>query len=831
MNIELSRSRPYKIFVILAVSLVLLQGTSFTSEFESHWDRSPDRIWIGPQYWTNPMEDWRLTDGAIESVSTGGDRNVHLLTRELTDRDAAFSLSVRLALVERGETGSAGFRVGIHDEINDYRGNLLWGRGIDAGVTVNGRLMIDGKVMPNDPVPLKDVILELVAEPSDAFYDLILSAKDPDTGNVLARMVGDAASERLVGNLALVNNFDGKKKKGSRFRFRDWKCSGPKIAAREKRAFGPILWAMHTLSDSRGEEGHVLKMTAQMPPLGEMDLATVRFERKLNDKWTPLGTSVIHPDARTATFRFPRWPADRDVPYRLVYLLRDRDGKETPHHWEGTVRKDPVGKNPLVFAGMTCQYHYAFPYTPLVENLTAKDPDLLYFSGDQIYEANGHYGIIRTPADRSILNYLRKWYLFGWAFGDLMRDRPTLCTPDDHDVFQGNLWGDGGHATTMRDHNAGGYAQPVAMVQVVHRTNTAHHPDFFNPRPIDQGIDVYYGDMVYGRVSFAVVSDRMFKSGPRDTVSEWEGRPDHLKNPGYDVSKLDKPGLTLLGDRQLTFLNRWVEDWRGADMKLFLSQTLFANAATHHGRHDAYLEADLDSCGWPQSGRNRAIAVIRKGFALHVCGDQHLTTLIHHGIETQRDGFWSFCTPAIAVGYQRWWRPDEMGRPHTHRPAHGLPDTGEYIDGFGNRIFVQAVGNPEGSRDPNRYAQAQLRASGFALVRIDRKARTYACEAYRFLADPEEDGPDAQFPGFPFVIEQRENYGRKPAGFLPDVSFEGLKNPVVKVYDEATDELIYALRVQGERFTPWVYHAGSYRVRIGDPDQEMWKVFIGLRMR
>ncbi len=39
------------------------------------------------------------------------------------------------------------------------------------------------------------------------------------------------------------------------------------------------------------------------------------------------------------------------------------------------------------------------------------------------------------------LNYLGKWYMFGWAFGDLMRDIPAICTPDDHDVFQGNLWG------------------------------------------------------------------------------------------------------------------------------------------------------------------------------------------------------------------------------------------------------------------------------------------------------------------------------------------------------------------------------------------------------
>src|SRR3546814_9903580 len=69
-----------------------------------------------------------------------------------------------------------------------------------------------------------------------------------------------------------------------------------------------------------------------------------------------------------------------------------------------------------------------FPYTTLFRS---------------IYEGNGGYPIKRTPEQRAILSYLGKWYMFGWAFGDVMRSRPTICTPDDHDVFQGNLWGEG----------------------------------------------------------------------------------------------------------------------------------------------------------------------------------------------------------------------------------------------------------------------------------------------------------------------------------------------------------------------------------------------------
>ena len=34
--------------------------------------------------------------------------------------------------------------------------------------------------------------------------------------------------------------------------------------------------------------------------------------------------------------------------------------------------------------------------------------------------------------------------LFGRQFGEIIKDRPTITIPDDHDVYHGNLWGAGG---------------------------------------------------------------------------------------------------------------------------------------------------------------------------------------------------------------------------------------------------------------------------------------------------------------------------------------------------------------------------------------------------
>ena len=192
----------------------------------------------------------------------------------------------------------------------------------------------------------------------------------------------------------------------------------------------------------------------------------------------------------------------------------------------------------------------------------------------------------------------------------------------------------------------------------------SHLPDPFDPTPIEQGIGVYYTAMTYGRISLAILEDRKFKSGcNRDDMPPGNaGRPDHFNRPDLDPQTLDVPGAQLLGDRQLQFLEAWTQDWRGADMKMALSQTIFANLATHHGGGLQRLMADLDSNGWPQTGRNKALAALRKGFAFHLAGDQHLATIAHHGIDEYDDAIWSFCVPSIANFYPRAYCAGEPGQ-------------------------------------------------------------------------------------------------------------------------------------------------------------------------
>ncbi len=794
------------------------------------WDQTADQVWLGKELWANPMEDWRVKAGRIECLSGAANRNIHLLTYELARRSGSFEMEVTVGLMTpEKKNGAAGFAIGVQDEIDDYRARCLRGRRIECGLQADGVLFLGPK---REKLDCKwsdsGVRLLLKGNVSDQQKQgtLSLQAFDPVDNKPLAPPLKlTPPSGQLYGNVALLHNPPRslqKKKIGSRFWFDNWTISGDKFSVDTSRAFGPILWAMHTLSDSRGVDGHVLKMTAQLPPIANLQDCRVELHCKSGDDWKQCGQSAkIDAASRSATIRVRQWPKQKDVPYQLRLISKNESGLRVIDRYEGTIRRDPVDHD-LVVAGFTGNTDYGFPNLEIVKTVSYQNPDLLFFSGDQIYENVGGYGIIRKPVDRAILNYLRKWYLFGWAFRDLMRDRPTICLPDDHDVYQGNIWGNGGNpVATVADHDKGGYVMHPDFVNVVHRTQCSHHPDFYDPRPIKQNISVFYGDMVYGRISFAIIADRMFKSGPAQ-VATWPGRPDHLKDPNYDVKKLDKPGLKLLGDRQLKFLNEWATDWRSADMKSVLSATIFCNLANYHGPNKMFLVADLDSNGWPQTARDKAVRALRKGFAFHLAGDQHLASIVHQGIDAPGDSIYSFCVPSIAAGYPRSWLPDMEGKPVKNRPDPNLPNTGDYIDAFGHPITVYAIGNPALKNRPGRINTLHDKASGHGIVRFHRQTGEISMECYRLQVDPENLKPSDQFPGWPKRISYLDNYARQAWGYLPEIKVKNEDNPVIQVVNEQTGEIEYTVRIRGNHWQPKVFEPGRYKIRVGSPERNSW---------
>jgi len=780
--------------------------------FKTGFTDGVDRYFVAPEIWTNPMEAWKVRNGRLEVHLPQANLNAHILTHQIKSGKGSFATSVDLGAIT-GDLKSAGFRIGIKSQLGDYRSALLFGKGIDAGINKDGKLFIGKKVGANVSSPSVNLSLTLKENAGKSEITLIASAK----GKQLASLKSSLPS--ISGNIALVSNFG--KGKALKHWFDNWSLSGDKIIKNDSQTFGPILWTQYSLSRK------VMKMVALIAPIGKSDSQICALQVKVDGKWKTIQEREIHSQSRTAHFREEAWDDSKDHEYRIAYEFKDDKGQLNTHYWAGTVRRDPIDKK-LTVAGFTGNKSEAFPNALMAENVAKQNPDVLFFSGDQIYEDVGGYGIIRTEGEDSLVNYLRKYYLFGWAFRDIMKDRPSIILPDDHDVYQGNIWGNGGNQISMKKHSQGGYNMFADFVNAVHATQVGHHPDAWDPRPMKRNISVYHGDMVYGRVSFAIIADRMFKSGPEGLVNEWKGRPDHCKDKNYPVEKLDHPKAKLLGDRQLTFLDAWGKDWKGADMKVVLSQTIFCNLANYHGPGQQFIFADLDSNGWPQTGRNKALSAIRKGFGFMYAGDQHLASIVHHGIDEQGDAGFSFCVPSIAAGYPRSWRPDKEGRPIVNR-IDGLKETGDYQDGFKNKVRVYAIGNPEAVNRKPILEKLHDKASGHGVITLDKKSGDIKMECFKLLFDADKLKKDDQFPGWPRTINMSKMYGKAAKAYLPEISVSGLeKNPVFQVSD-AQGNVVYTVRNTSNIFRPKVFADGSYSVKVGDPDSGKWKTLNDLK--
>ena len=798
------------LFIILfLVSSCSKQQTSFKADF----DNTNDRIWVGKDFWSVPLEDWKVEDGKLHCTGVVPNSRVNLLTHVIGAEEGEFQASVKVKLAEKGNVpGAAGLIIGAYDkEDPDVRAACYFGKGIKAGVSLNGfAFLSDKKVDLPEGFDYSEFKIA-VSGNNSSLQMTVVGKNESDVVQI------SAAVDSIQGIIAVANNlkFEESEKPGkSQFIFDDLELSGSKVLEKPENSFGPVLWTMYTLSKNN------VKLMALLPPVGENDNQSVTLQLQQGENWENVAIENIESDSRTAVFTLTDWDATKDVKYRVEYIEKGKDGAETLNYYNGVIRKDPVDK-PLKVGGLTCQFHFGFPYTPLVSNLTKLDPDLLYFSGDQIYEGNGGYGIKREPADVAILNYLGKYYMFGWAFGDLMRDRPTICTPDDHDVFHGNLWGESGIAKPggAGSSDTRGFMEPVKMVNVVNRTQCGQLPEPYDPTPIEQGMSVWYTDLVYGKVSFAIISDRIFKTGP-EAVSDWEGRHDHMKEARENLSFLDKPGVKMLGDRQLKFLNDWKMDWEGANMKVLLSQTVFANVATHHGSLLGYLYGDLDSGGWPKSGRDKAIKIMRQIGAFQICGDQHVPSMVQYGIQNYRDASWCFCTPAIAVMYLRWFLPDELGHPVLDRPDHNYPNTGKYTDAFGNKNYVYAIGNPGKITVDNesRYSHALIRSSGFGMITFNQENRNIDIDAWRFKADVENPNPlRDQFPGWPLQINQYDNFGMGADNLLPEVVVNKA-DQVIEVRKTSTNDLIRVFRMKGNSVQVGLHHPGEFSIKVGDKE-------------
>ncbi|AFV00510.1 alkaline phosphatase D family protein [Simiduia agarivorans] len=718
--------------------------------------------WLGPHFWGNRLQDWRQHQGRLECLARGPDlevRTVSWLTRTLTDANQPARLSMTLGQLEKGP-GFAGFLLGVGQGALDYRGAALAqrfagkGGGLLAVINHQGQLSFRDFSDPEQPLEYERlsngrqsqptlparIKLDFYAEPrANQHFDLRLEART-ESGQLLDfALLPDYPATRLVGGVSLVSSAPARKT-GGRWWFEQMAAGGAKLPAKPERELGPVMGCLYSLNQT------VLKLSVQLMPvdLTRMNQVRLAFRANATGSWTQGPVARIE-DGFVALFRISDWQSEKNWQYRV----KSMDGEAL---FTGTIAADPGDQRKLNIALLSCiiptskslddEYYQPFipqetlagrytpgnilfPHATLTRSLASHQPDLFLFVGDQYYETfPTRYGRA-TPAAK--LDTLYRWYLWYWSFRDLLRHKPCIVLADDHDVLQGNLWGNAGESSEAPTEEQGGFKWDKSLVRMVYRIQHGHNPDSYDPTPIAHDIPPCYGNFVYGNVNFAFVEDRKFKSPP-DYVVPQQGRGE------------------LLGQRQEDFLRHWANTHPDLP-RICITASMWGTPQT--GAEGEAL-VDYDANGYPPDGRTRAVQLLKDANALALAGDQHLGLVAIQGVETFDDGPVFFTGPAAAAFWQRWFE----GNNRLPNQRGGNPDTGDFIDSCGNKMRVLAVANPKISFDEfvaqkkgwgMFLADRSLTSEGYGLVTVDHQSNEFVLHCY-----PTASGKGAQqYPGWP----------------------------------------------------------------------------------
>ena len=112
----------------LSVAILLAAATLCrAAEFSGDWSSTADRVWAGPSYWANRLQDWQVNEGRLECIQRQARypmRTLHLLTHQLNGDAGHLAVSVRAGLIDDeqvDEQAAVGLLLGAGGGEMDYR--------------------------------------------------------------------------------------------------------------------------------------------------------------------------------------------------------------------------------------------------------------------------------------------------------------------------------------------------------------------------------------------------------------------------------------------------------------------------------------------------------------------------------------------------------------------------------------------------------------------------------------------------------------------------------------------------------------------------------------
>ncbi len=743
-----------------------------TKSVNYNWNNIPNQSWLGYSFWCNSYLDWKVENNRVVAFPfRKNKRTAHLSAFQIKNKSGFLSASVNLGFSNLKNSGYLGLLIGAGGTQFNEKTNLLIHNNIPNSnshlVSINKKGELKLTSYGKDSVLYthqldKTIFLDTTSVLLQVNYKsfsntTLVSFKVKNSNNVVFKdsiLLKDNSIP--LGSVALT--YSCEKAFKSFGWFDNLNITGDVF--RKSETTGPLLSSFHTVTPDS------IFLTVQLQPFKitkeDQFILTLRSKKEIeyrNYQYDSLTHQV--------RFRVPNIKKSKSIYYLISYKGNQN---LTPFYLKGEIKAIPPKKELTVMA-LNCngfafmhegKFDYDalwYPYEQIEKGYKEFKPDLIVFLGDQFYESRPSMPINKAPF--CYLDYLYKWNLFCLQFRDLTANTPTIILTDDHDIYQGNLWGSNAslakeaskdtlvkyyqenYDTWQQDN--GGYFMPADFVNMAIESQTSHLPNPYNKEK--SLLTNYYTSYKYGNFDFAIMEDKKFKSAPTEINHPvFNGIP---LNDSLSTDQLNNDSLTLLGIKQLQFLKEFLAK-KSNGIKVVLTQSAYASLttinleshplkdlpATLSGKHK--LNRDMDTNGWPKNGRDKALNAVGSTPTLFLAGDQHMGSVVEL-YDSLNNGTHFFTVPSVSNTWPRTWLPSDS----TNNSPLGI-----HYDGFGNKMNVVAVANP--TNEIHAPQKINKKSPGFGIIILNKKDKTATLHAYPLYFN---EGQELQeYKGWPVSI-------------------------------------------------------------------------------
>ena len=127
------------LILFFSVSLISCNKSGIHDNFNT----ANNRVWIGENYWSVPMEDWQLKDGKVHSTGRKSNMRLNFLSHSL-GKSGSIKLSIDMGISgDISKAGRAGLELGLQDDTdNGYKSLCYFGKGLQVGIDPEGYMFL-----------------------------------------------------------------------------------------------------------------------------------------------------------------------------------------------------------------------------------------------------------------------------------------------------------------------------------------------------------------------------------------------------------------------------------------------------------------------------------------------------------------------------------------------------------------------------------------------------------------------------------------------------------------------------------------------------------------